>query len=143
MYRLIYTSKTTDSLEKEIFRDILYTSGQQNSQNGITGALLATPSHYLQILEGEYDAVNETFGRIALDRRHAQVELIVFREIKERIFNEWSMKGLGLFQLNHELAKSLIEKYGEEDGSLRFPREEKATLALLTEVALLEPGTEQ
>ncbi len=138
MYRLIYKSKNTQKLDKETFRDILYTSAQMNGACGVTGALLATHSHYLQFLEGEYEAVNDTFSRIVHDPRHSKVELIVFKPIDERLFSAWEMKGFGIFQLNKELEAMLKDKYGEEDGSVRFPREESASLSLLNDIKLIE-----
>ncbi len=138
MHRLIYKSRVNEKLDKETFRDILYTSAQMNSANGITGALLATHSHYLQFLEGEYEAVNQTFSRIMSDSRHSEVELIVFKPIEQRLFSAWKMKGFGIFQLNNELEVMLKDKYGEEEGSVRFPRDEPASLSLLNDVETLE-----
>ena len=138
MYRLIYKSKTTQKLDKETFRDILYTSAQMNGASGVTGALLATRSHYLQFLEGEYDAVNDTFSRIIEDPRHSKVELIAFRPVDKRLFSAWEMKGFGIFQLNRDLEAMLKEKYGEEDGGVRFPHEESDSLSLLNDVKMIE-----
>lgn len=138
MYRLIYKSKTTQKLDKETFRDILYTSAKMNGASGVTGALLATRTHYLQFLEGEYDAVNYTFSRIIEDSRHNKVKLIAFRPVDKRLFSAWEMKGFGIFQLNKDLEAMLMDKYGEEDGGVRFPHEESDSLSLLNDVKMIE-----
>jgi hypothetical protein len=72
-------------------------------------------------LEGEFKDLNETFERICRDTRHHEIQLISFTEVEERRFSEWAMHGIGLFDLNHELAIKLCEKFGEEDGNVRLP----------------------
>lgn len=138
MYRLIYKSRNTKKLDKESFRDLLYISAQKNGESGLTGALLATESHYLQILEGDHEALNETFSRISNDERHDELKLISFKEVDKRLFSNWGMKGFGIFQLNKDLELDLKAKYGEEEGNLRFPIEEWSSLSLLHDLQMIE-----
>lgn len=134
MHRLIYKSSAVSGIDKKTFREILYISAQKNRQKGVTGALLATESHYLQVLEGEYAAVNSIFQEIANDRRHDKIEIITFTTAPKRIFSGWKMRGLGLFQLNRDLEKDLMQKYGIENGSVRFPSDEKSVMSLINDV---------
>ena len=93
---MIYKSRSTGEIDKESIRDILYTSQEMNRKSVITGALLATKSHFLQILEGDFGLVNETFFRIVHDPRHDKVELISFGPVDKRLFDKWTMKAFGI-----------------------------------------------
>lgn len=138
MHRLIYKSRSTGEIDKESIRDILYTSQEMNRKSVITGALLATKSHFLQILEGDFGLVNETFFRIVHDPRHDKVELISFGPVDKRLFDKWTMKAFGIFNLNKEIEKSLKEKYGEEEGGVYFPLEESLALSLVYDVSMMD-----
>ena len=109
------------SLVPLLVNSILASSTENNAKNEVTGILIATKTHFLQVLEGEFEALNKTFERISRDDRHKDVQIISFAEIKERRFSEWAMHGVGLFDLNHELAVRLCEKFGEENGNVRIP----------------------
>ena len=137
MYRLIYKSKSLGEIDRETVNDILQHSQETNKKNKISGALLATRSHYLQVIEGDFEAVNHTFLNIVTDARHEKVQLIGFGPTNRRLFEGWVMKGFGLFDLNLELEKSLKEKYGEEDGGIRFPTEEWSSLSLMHDIKLM------
>lgn len=137
MFRLVYKSRCSGELSRETVRSILHESSKLNEEAGVTGALLATDTHFLQVLEGEFDALNDTFRRISMDKRHENVELISFGPASERLFEGWAMRGLGVFDLNTELETELRSKYGEEDGSLCFPVREWEALALISDVHML------
>jgi hypothetical protein len=137
MHRLIYKSRAKSGIDKETFRDILYTSVALNRKHDISGALIASRTHYLQFLEGEHDIVADTFTRIKEDGRHTDIVLIAFSSIEKKLFVNWRMRGFGLFDLNLELEQQLKEKYGAEEGSIRLPDEEKAALALAKDVDMI------
>ena len=137
MYRLIYKSKSLIEIDQETVKDIIEHSQDMNEKDGISGALLATRSHFLQVLEGNFDAVNHTFFRIVADPRHENIQLIEFGPINKRLFEGWVMKGFGLFDLNLELEKRLKDKYGEELGGIRFPLEGWASLSLMHDIKLM------
>lgn len=137
MYRLIYKSRAKSGIDKETFRDILYTSVALNRKHGVNGALIASRTHFLQFLEGDYDIVADTFTRIKEDQRHTDIQLIAFTPVEESVFVDWRMRGFGLFDLNLELEKQLKEKYGVEEGSIRLPEEEQAALAIVEDVDMI------
>jgi hypothetical protein len=138
MYRLIYKSTSPGPITKENLRDILFTSLNQNRAGGINGALLTTHSHFLQFLEGDFEAVNETFFRIAKDPRHVDIKLVSFGPVEKAIFSEWNMKGFGVFDLNLELENRLKQKYGEEENGVFLPIEETQALSLLYDIEILK-----
>lgn len=137
MYRLIYKSKSVVELDQETVKDIILHSQTMNEKRAITGALLATRTHFLQALEGEYEAVNHTFFRIVTDPRHEKIQLVSFGPVEKRLFEGWTMKGFGIFDLNIDLADRLKDKYGEEDGGVKFPIEEWSALSLMHDIRLM------
>jgi hypothetical protein len=127
---IVYKSRSKDVADLDLVNSILASSTRNNSANGITGVLIATKTHFLQILEGEFEALNATFQRISGDTRHDNIQLISFTEIEERKFGEWAMHGIGLFDLNHELAVKLSKRFGEENGAIHLP----STIREVTEI---------
>ena len=70
---------------------ILATAHRNNREHGISGVLCQGQGLYLQVLEGERDAVNRLYARIVVDRRHHDVVMLQLEEIGERRFAGWSM----------------------------------------------------
>ena len=72
--------------------------------------------------------------RIVRDDRHEAIELISFSPTETRLFSGWNMRGIGVFNLNQDIETELVSKYGEEDGTVRFPIEEWEALSMINEV---------
>ena len=91
MYHLAYVS----AAKKEHFPDeldaLLEKARKKNAQLGITGLLVFRDGHFIQILEGEQQAVQELFESIRKDDRHDNVTLIDGEPLKTRQFSDWSM----------------------------------------------------
>lgn len=103
----------------------------------MTGSLLATDTHFLQVLEGGFEELNAAFYRIARDPRHDSLQLICFGPAPDRMFEGWYMRGFGIFDLNLELEEQLKQKYGVEDGGVRFPVVEWEALAMFHDLKML------
>lgn len=131
---VIYKSRCKGLANWDLVESILEASTKNNSANAITGVLVATETHFLQMLEGEFVALNATLERISHDARHHEVQLISFGECEERRFGDWGMHGIGLFDLNQELAAKLCSKFGEDNGNVRFPSTEHEVIELLNMV---------
>ena len=139
MHRLIYKSRSIlVEVDIETINDIVEHSKDLNRQYEISGALIATRTHFLQVLEGTYDNVNTTFFRIASDARHDNLELVSFGPVEKRLFDGWVMKGFGIFDLNVEVENALKNKFGVEEGSVKLPTEEWAALSLMHDVKLIQ-----
>ncbi len=134
MYRLIYKSRGHQDIDWDLVHDLVGKSERKNEESGITGVLLATKSHFLQVLEGEFGDVNRLFHRIARDPRHDEVQIVSFACVDSRLFGGWSMHAIGLFDFNQELVSELIDQYGEEEGNVRFPTVEWNVLALIADL---------
>ena len=138
MYRLIYKSRVTRELDWPVIEDILHHSAANNSLVEVTGFLLATRNHFLQVIEGRFEDVNETFFRIARDPRHERIQLLSFEVVDARLFESWAMKGIGILDANTDLARQLIAKYGEQDGDVRFPLESWLALSLIYDIRAIQ-----
>lgn len=136
MYRLIYKSRARQRVDWPLVRELIRKSEENNQDAGITGVLLATNTHFLQVLEGGFDEVNELFMHIVRDDRHDQVQLIAFDCVESRLFGGWAMHGVGIFDFNRELIDDLIKQYGEEEESVRFPVEDWKVLALISDLRM-------
>ncbi len=135
MYRLIYKSRSIlVEVNEEMINDIVEQSKDLNREFKITGALIATKTHFLQALEGDYSSVNRTFFRITSDPRHEDLELVSFGPLEGRLFDDWVMKGFGIFDLDPGLEVFLKNKFGTEEGGVRLPTKEWAALSLMHDV---------
>lgn len=101
LFRLIYHSENHLGVSggKMIadLNTILDASNRNNQKAGITGALVFDSLWFLQILEGDRDAVSETLRRISRDERHDNVTIMDARPIEQPQFGNWWM-GLGFLR---------------------------------------------
>jgi Sensors of blue-light using FAD len=95
MVRLIYFSEYRVDVARGTMisqlNAILGTANRSNQANGITGALVFDSEWFVQMLEGERDAVWSTFKRIERDNRHSNVMPAELTGIAERKFGRWWM----------------------------------------------------
>lgn len=97
--RIVYFSRNRIILPEAAMSaeidSILRISQANNGRDGVTGALIYNAGVFGQVLEGPVDAVEETFERIQMDDRHADVTLLEISSILERSFSNWSMGFVG------------------------------------------------
>jgi hypothetical protein len=91
MKRLVYVSAATVPFTDAALAQLLRISRDNNSRAGITGMLVYRDGDFLQILEGEDDALQETYLRIGRDTRHGRILLLDESRIDTREFADWSM----------------------------------------------------
>lgn len=99
MHQIVYFSRNKVMLPAEEMLweidKILEKSQENNTRDGITGALMFNRGVFGQVLEGSIDAVEETFERIQMDTRHWDVTVLAARPVMERSFGNWSMGFFG------------------------------------------------
>ena len=134
MFRLIYKSRSLQPVGWEFVNELVRSCETKNREADISGVLLATGTHFLQVLEGDFDSINRLFMRIARDTRHEEIQLISFGCVESRLFGGWAMHAIGIFDFNQDLVDDLARQYGEEDGSVRFPVEDWKVLALISDL---------
>lgn len=91
MLTLLYRSDAVALLPFSALADICVRSSTKNRHLGVTGFLVEHEGTFLQVLEGEPDAVNGLFGRIAHDERHCNMAVLGRWERPERAFGFWAM----------------------------------------------------
>jgi hypothetical protein len=91
MIHLLYVSQAWPRFMVEQLQELLATSRASNVQHGITGMLLQKDGRFMQLLEGEGQAVLELYRRIAADPRHRDVVTLVQEPIAARRFPDWFM----------------------------------------------------
>ena len=78
-------------MQVDELEDILEQAQNNNSRNGITGALVYIDGSFLQILEGEKDTVQALMQKISKDFRHETISVLHEGEIEAAAFSEWKM----------------------------------------------------
>jgi len=126
----LYASRVTTSLPVVVLDQILVQSHRNNPRRGITGLLCFTSDVFVQVLEGGRDEVCDLYNAIVRDERHSQVRLLVYEEIAERRFANWTMGQVDVKAIN----PSLLLKYSKTANLDPFAITGQATMALLTEL---------
>lgn len=90
MRQILYISSKSPNATISVHA-ILAQSCRNNQAADVTGLLYTDDRRFLQVLEGEADAVAATFARIKADPRHQAVVILSDRTIAAREFGTWSM----------------------------------------------------
>ena len=93
MKSLIYISRRTSPLAElgaEV-NDIVTVARSRNKKLGVTGALVATPLHFAQVLEGPEAALKELMDSILRDKRHFITDIVDLDAKPHRDFAGWSL----------------------------------------------------
>lgn len=91
IFRIVYVSRATQEFTEDELLNMLRNARPRNEEHGITGMLLYGSSNFMQVLEGEQDALDQLFNNITKDERHKDCNVIDYSEIKNRAFPNWSM----------------------------------------------------
>ena len=89
---LTYTSLARLDLEADDLEAIHRTARNANALDGITGLLIFNGTHFLQIIEGQPQAIDELVEKLRRDPRHSGVEIRDQRMVEARSFPDWSME---------------------------------------------------
>ncbi|MBC7785321.1 MAG: BLUF domain-containing protein [Burkholderiales bacterium] len=95
--QLIYVSRCTSALTSEVLSEIVARSEKSNAARNITGVLMCCGPNVIQLLEGDPAEIEVVFQKIALDPRHTNVECLLRKDARKRMFPEW---GMGVADLN-------------------------------------------
>ena len=91
LFELIYRSEANSNVSDDDLLNILSTARNFNAENDITGCLLYNEHNFAQILEGEFNVLNDLYNRIREDPRHHSVITLHMKEIEERAYPNWTM----------------------------------------------------
>jgi hypothetical protein len=91
MKRIIYGSQATEDFSPEQLIELLASVRASNVRAGLSGMLLYCGRSFLQLLEGDEAALEQTYRRIEADSRHTNLRLLLDETVDERLFPDWSM----------------------------------------------------
>ncbi len=89
--RLIYTSQATVAMDAQNLKNILQDARAFNALDHISGVLLHDHGHFLQLLEGPPDAIEDLLAKLSKDTRHEQLEILLDTPASNRLFPDWRM----------------------------------------------------
>ena len=89
--RLLYVSRAVGPQTTTMTTSILAQAQANNAAQGITGVLCQGQGLFFQVIEGERSRLNALYRRICADTRHQDVNMLLYEEIHERRFGQWSM----------------------------------------------------
>lgn len=130
LVRLLYASRTSKDIDGAVLDSILAQSRSHNPGAGLTGILCYSGKIFMQVLEGNRKEVSILYNRIAADARHSDVEILLFEDITERRFSNWTMGQVNLSKVN----PSTLLKYSEKPVLDPFVLGGKVSMALLEEL---------
>ena len=89
---LTYTSLAAIDLQAEDLEAIHRTARDINALEGVTGMLIYNGVHFLQVIEGAPNAIDDLVERLRRDPRHSGLEIRDEHDAKLRTFPGWSME---------------------------------------------------
>jgi hypothetical protein len=130
LVQCLYASRPSGQLDSQQIELILEQSRRNNPRQGITGILCYTNEVFIQVLEGGRDEVCELFNGIVRDGRHLDLRILLYEEITERRFTNWTMGHVDVSKIN----AGLILKYFKTTNIDPFNSSGHATMALIQEL---------
>jgi len=118
--QVLYVSSAVEPMTKKEIDEILEQARWQNALTGITGVLFYLEGNFLQLLEGEDPALEQTFQRIKVDTRHRNLIQLWNEDITERSFADWEM---GFRLITAEDMRNTPELFATVDGQWQLRQE--------------------
>ena len=108
--RLVYRSDAVDPSEGPMdLSDVVATSVRNNGRCRITGALALHAGTFVQVLEGEPEALTTLMAEIEADPRHRNVRVLARWPVQAQLFIGWAMVLVDTRKLSPHLAKLLSQ----------------------------------
>lgn len=104
VFQLLYISAAVHEFTEEELTELLEKARDNNKSMGVSGMLLYHEGSFIQALEGDEQAVNALYNKIAEDKRHTETYVMFKGMVKERDFEGWSM---GFYRSNQSSAENL------------------------------------
>jgi hypothetical protein len=113
MKRIKYISKFNKEMTVNEINQLTEKSRKNNAEKDITGILMTSGQVFFQIIEGPEKAINDLWDDIISDFRHTDIILLKSENGSfDRLFPDWSMKGIALdaeSELRLEPLKAIME----------------------------------
>lgn len=99
LHFLIYVSRSKRDMSEEALVSLLRQFQNVNRRNGISGCLVHKDGEFMQLLEGNKEAVLRLCDQIRSDDRHGEFRVVAEGPMQRRTFTDW---GMTLLNLNHD-----------------------------------------
>jgi len=108
---IVYVSQSTSPEAKQMsdVETIVALAKKKNREFGITGALFFLNGNYMQVIEGEEQAIAQLMQNIYADPRHISIEMVMDTPIRKRGFQQWNMDYFNLSSPTPVRREDLIE----------------------------------
>jgi hypothetical protein len=107
---LTYTSLARLDLTADDIEAIHRTAREVNALEGITGLLIFNGTHFLQVIEGAPNAIDDLVEKLRRDPRHSGLEIRDEHEAAERTFPGWSMELVKVSASYFEARETVIDR---------------------------------
>ncbi len=91
MRRIVYCSQATADVSPDELIALLEVTRSNNERAGLSGMLLYSSQSFLQVLEGDADAIETTYDRIRGDDRHGNLRKLCDDTVDTALFPDWTM----------------------------------------------------
>lgn len=91
MLHLVYTSTATRPFADEDAAEVLRSARRLNASLGVTGLLCHARGTFLQVLEGEAEALERVYEQVLASSRHHRLLRTPLIDVPERVFPQWHM----------------------------------------------------
>ncbi|PSR52622.1 blue light sensor protein [Adhaeribacter arboris] len=127
MHHIMYMSTALVLVQEEELTAMLTQYRRNNLRDNITGMLLYSGEHYVQLIEGAEEALRKLFAKICQDYHHTNLIKLADGSISQRVFENWSMG----FRSVDEAALTGLKGYvNPESVALPHPEEESPVQVL-------------
>lgn len=108
--RLVYRSDAVNASEGPAdLSEIVATSVRNNGRHRITGALAHQSGTFVQVLEGDPEALSALMQDIEADPRHRNVRVLARWPVQAQLFLGWAMVLVDTRKLSPHLSKLLSQ----------------------------------
>lgn len=90
-YCLVYISDSTELFDIDELIDIGREATRFNAKRDISGILIYSGKHFIQVLEGSKSRVELLYNKIANDVRHENCRILLAQHVTKRSFQSWHM----------------------------------------------------
>jgi len=111
---LTYTSLAALDLQPEDLEAIHRTARDTNALEGVTGMLIYNGIHFLQVIEGAPNAIDDLVERLRRDPRHNGLEIRDEHEAEQRTFPDWSMELLRVSASYFEARETILDRLPQD-----------------------------
>ena len=112
MKRLIYHSFAAPQLKADDVFGIVERASAWNGSVGLSGFLLFREREFMQLLEGDADALDELFEKVRVDPRHRSIEVKFENAIESRCFSRWRMQRIAV--TSPHVARDMLRRNQDE-----------------------------